>query len=286
MGNNFTQSTVPSNIIVSQSFDLTIVDEFNLFGGNGYTYYLVLVPDTTQYTTYTIDYSTPSSITFTNLTYNITGILQYILYEKPPTYNAYPLYKNYLTYTGTLDINPVCYVSGTKILCLIDGVDKYINVENIKYDTLIKTYSHGYKKIKILAWSKFQNSPQINSEKKIANIFKLSTTNFPELVRELFVTGQHSILVDKLSDEQEKKTLSIWSELLKIDDKFLLMSLVNEKAEIVYDSKLYDLYQIVLENDSDTKRYGIYANGLISETMSLATFNKKKKAINLYKTDK
>jgi hypothetical protein len=282
MGNNFTQTTNPTNLIVTQNFDLTIVDEFNLFGGNSYTYYLLLVTNPTQNTNYTINYSTPSSITFTGLSYNITGTIPYVLYEKPPTQSAYPLYKNYVSYTGLLDFGPVCFVKGTKILCLIDGIEQYVNVEDIKYDTLVKTYLHGYKRIKILAYSKFQNS-LIENKNDIVKIFKLSINYFPELVSDLYVTGQHSILVDCLTKEQIIKTLQIWSHLLKIDDKFLLMSLANEKAEVVKDENLYELYQIVLENDCDSNRYGIYANGLLSETMSLQTFNRKKKAINLYK---
>ena len=280
-GNNFTQTTNPTNLIVDQNFTLIIVDEFNLFGGNSYTYYLVIGSDPTQHSTYTINYATPSSITFTNLSYNMTGIIPYILYEKPPTQTAYPLYKNYVSYTGQLDFGPVCYVKGTKILCFIDDKEQYVNVEDIKYDTLIKTYLYGYKKIKIIAYSKFQNS-LLENNNNVCKIYKLSINDFSELTNDLYVTGQHSILVDNLTKEQIIKSLSLWSHLIKIDDKFLLMSLANEKAEVVQDDKLYELYQIILENDNDNNRYGIYANGLLSESMSLYTFNKKKKAINLY----
>ena len=76
--------------------------------------------------------------------------------------------------------------------------------------------------------------------------------------------------------------MNIWSRLLKIDDKFLLMAFADERFEKVYDNKEYELYQIILEHSDNSGRYGVYANGLLSETMSLNTFNRKKKGKDVY----
>ena len=45
----------------------------------------------------------------------------------------------------SIDIEPVCYLKGTKILRLIDNVEQYINIENITSGTLIKNF--GLKQI-------------------------------------------------------------------------------------------------------------------------------------------
>lgn len=298
MGNNFTYQTTPTNVVATELFDMTITDEFNLIDPD-YGYILKLG---TESTLYLFTSSTTNTVTFTNLTYQTFGSnIEFILYEDPdPTgtntlsAQAYPLYLNDQTYTGLFDVNPICYAKGTKILCLIDGQEIYVNIEDIKYDTLVKTYLHGYKKIKKLVNLKFTNSSLItqssntlitqssNTLNEICGIYKLEKNKHPDLIEDLYVSGQHSLLVDELSTEQINKMMRLWSQLLKIDDKFLLMAFADEKYQRVYDNNVWDLYQIVLEHEDNSGRYGIYANGLLSETMSNKTFMRKKKGIDLY----
>lgn len=285
MGNNFSYTTNPTNIVATQTFEMTITDEFNLVNPN-YGYILKLGTETTLYL---FTNSTSNSITFTNLTYQTSGSnIEFILYEDPePTgtntlsAQSYPLYLNNVEYTGLLDINPVCYAKGTKILCLIDKKQIYVNIEDIKRNTLVKTYLHGYKKINKLVYLKFKNS-SLNSSNYACGIYKLNKNKDANLIDDLYVSGQHSLLVDELSTKQINKMMNLWSQLLKIDDKFLLMAYADERYEKVCNDKEWELYQIVLEHDNNSCRYGIYANGILSETMSLQTFMIKKKGIDLY----
>lgn len=285
MGNNFTFQTTPTNIIATQTFTMVITDEFNLVNP-AYGYILKLG---TESTLYLFNSLTSNSITFNNLIYNTFGSnIEFILYEDPtPTgtntlsSEAYPLYLNNVTYTGLFDVNPLCFVKGTKILCLIEGKEKYINIEDLKEDTLIKTYLHGFKKIKKLIYLKFKNS-KYDTKNNICGIYKLNKEKDNCLINDLYVSGQHSSLVDNLTKEQIDKIMCVWSKLLKIDDKFLLMAFCDEKFNRVYNNNEYELYQVILENSNNSGRYGVYANGLLSETMSLNTFLRKKKGINLF----
>lgn len=286
MGNNFTYITSPSPPIATQTFSMTITDEFNLVNAPTYTYFLKLGVEPTIY--FYSSYTT-NTVTFTNLTYASSGTnIEFILYEDSTGSNVYspvssnPLYSNYVSYTSLFNVNPICYVKGTKILCLIDNIELYVKIEDIKYDTLIKTYLHGYKKIKKLVYSTFENSLEYNNN-IISNIYKLSKDKEDVLIEDLYVSGQHSLLVDSLTEKQIKKLMMFWSQLLKIDDKFLLMSCADERFEIILDKNIYELYQVVLEHENINGRYGIYANGILSESMSLNTFNRKKKGIDLYK---
>jgi hypothetical protein len=280
MGNNFTYQTTPSSVIPTEPFTLVITDEFNLVNPV-YGYILKLGTETTLYL---FTSSTSNSVTFEDLTYSTFGSnIPFILYEDPnPTgtntlsADAYQLYLNNVEYTGLLDINPVCFVKGTKILCLVEDKEIYINIEDIKQDTLVKTYLHGYKKIKKLINLKFVNS-QFNGKNILCGIYKIDKLKDNNLIEDLYVSGQHSSLVDSLTTEQIKNIITIWSQLLKIDDKFLLMAFADERFESVHNNKEYELYQIILEHPDKSGRYGIYANGLLSETMSLNTFNRKKK---------
>ena len=68
----------------------------------------------------------------------------------------------------------------------------------------------------------------------------------------------------------------------KHNDKFLLMACVDELFTDVKDENMYDMYQIILESDSRSQQYGIYANGLLSESMSIQTFERKKQLKPLF----
>ena len=62
----------------------------------------------------------------------------------------------------------------------------------------------------------------------------------------------------------------------QINDKYLLMACVDDLFTDVKDENIYDMYQIILQSDSPSQQYGIYANGLLSESMSIQTFERKK----------
>jgi hypothetical protein len=87
---------------------------------------------------------------------------------------------------------------------------------------------------------------------------------------DLFVTGAHSILVDELSEKEEEGMISIYGTTeRKIDDKTLVISWVSDKFEAVEGEDRYIYYHLVLEHDDDeNKRYGIWANGVLTESQS------------------
>jgi hypothetical protein len=172
-----------------------------------------------------------------------------------------------------LTLNANCYLDTTKILCLINGSEEeeWVEIKNIKKNTLVKIYPNGYKKLIIKGTIKLQNS----KNKTIHKLYKLTQEKNTNLIEDLYVSGQHSLLVDTLTEEQEKKSLTMWSNLQQINDKKLLMAWVNEDFEEISDTNIYTLYQLVLESDNKKTQYGIYANGILSESMSLNTFIKK-----------
>jgi len=259
---NFLVTTIPSPPIATQNFSLKVIDEYNLIDASR-TYSLVL--NNVTFTNYTI--TEPSQIVFNNVYSNISGTVPYRIYESPDK-----------IYDSNLDINPVCYAKGTKILCLIDNKEEYVNIENLIKGTLVKTYLHGYKKLNILGKIIVQNC----IENKPNKIFRLKKEKNKDLIEDLYISGKHSILVDNLTEEQIKKTKLQWSKLLMIDSKYLLLASVNEDFEDVKDENIYELYQMILDHNDDNGRYGIWANGILSETTSMNNFLKKKQLINSF----
>jgi hypothetical protein len=154
--------------------------------------------------------------------------------------------------------NISCFVEGTNILC---ENNENVKIENLKIGDYVKTYNHGYKKIKYIMNRKTKN------DKSIHQIHKIKTNQ-----EDLYMTGGHSLLVDSLTEQEKQDTIKIWNELKMIDDKYLLLAFVVSNPELVSkvdDNLEYNLYHIVLENDDLDGQYGIYSNGLITETMSI-----------------
>jgi hypothetical protein len=91
---------------------------------------------------------------------------------------------------------------------------------------------------------------------------------FPELNEDLIITGGHSILVDKLNDDEMKLTIEKLGEVYVTDNKYRLIACIDSRA-IPYDvAGEYNIYHIALENDNYFYNYGIYANGLLVESCS------------------
>ena len=178
----------------------------------------------------------------------------------------------------TFSISVQCYLKGTKILTYIDEKEVWVNIENLKPSDLVKTYKNGFIRVKNIGWSQMKNSIDLNPNK----LFKIEKNKLPELTEDLYVSGKHSRLVDELTQEQISSTLKIWSKLQQINDKYLLMACVDELFTDVKDENIYDMYQIILQSDSPSQQYGIYANGLLSESMSIQTFERKKQMKPLF----
>jgi glutamine amidotransferase PdxT len=54
-----------------------------------------------------------------------------------------------------------------------------------------------------------------NPSKFTSSMYKMKKTNDNSLIEDLIVTGGHSILVDKLTEEETEKTLKIWENLYR-----------------------------------------------------------------------
>lgn len=111
-------------------------------------------------------------------------------------------------------------------------------------------------------------------------LYIFSKEKYPELFEELIITGRHSILVDKIyNDEQLKKIKEIMGNTYIIDTKYQLPACINECANIYKVPGIYTIYHIALENNNCYRKYGIYANGLLVESCSKMYLKKKSNMI-------
>lgn len=169
-----------------------------------------------------------------------------------------------------LTSDPSCFNEGTKILCLNKNLEEeYIPIENLRKGDLVKSYKHGYRKIDLIGKNIMINNPNKFNE----CMYKMEKTEENGLIEDLIVTGGHGILVHDLAEYKEEND-KIFGKTVMIDDKYLLLSAVSKEFLKLENTNLYTFYHFILENNgNDDERFGVWANGILTETPSKFEFN-------------
>jgi len=170
-------------------------------------------------------------------------------------------------FINVLRLEPNCFLEGTKILCLVDNEEKYIPIETMRNGTLVKTLASGYKQLQLIGHSTIYN-PGNNLRFK-DRLFKCSKSAYPELTEDLILTGCHSILVGYLTEEQRKLSIELTRDVYVTEDRYRLIACLDDKAQPYEEEGVYKIWHIALENPNIFENYGIFANGLLVESMSI-----------------
>ena len=161
-----------------------------------------------------------------------------------------------------------CFLEGTTILCQVDGVEKYVPIEQLKKGALVKTSLDGYKPVVLLGKGTIQNPG--DDERTENRLYKCSTSKYPELKEDLYITGCHSILVFPITEKQKEDTIKHLGNLFVTDKKYRLIACVDERAEPWNSKGEYTIWHLALEHSDEKMNYGVYANGgLLVETCSI-----------------
>ena len=157
----------------------------------------------------------------------------------------------------------LCYEKNTLILVLENEVEVYKKICELKVGDIVKTYKHGYKKIKMIKSFDYNTS----------NITRLKRCMYKMKDHNVIVTGKHGILVDEITTEEIKNIKKCGIILRNIDDKQVLPACASDKFEKITDIFEFELWHFVLENDDVTKNYGVYiTDGILSESCSEKAF--------------
>lgn len=167
-----------------------------------------------------------------------------------------------------------CFLEGTTVLCQVDGVEKYVPIQELKSGTLVKTSLNGYKPVVLLGKGTIQNPG--NDERTENRLYKCSPLNYPDLKEDLYITGCHSILEFPITDKQQEDTIKHLGKLFVTENKYRLMAHIDERAEPWNSEGEYTIWHVALENADITMNYGIYVNGgLLVETCSIRFLQNK-----------
>jgi hypothetical protein len=171
-----------------------------------------------------------------------------------------------------------CFLEGSTILCEVDGVEKYVPVEQLKNGTLVKTSLDGYKPVVLIGKGTIENPG--NNERTENRLYKCSTSNYPQLKDDLYITGCHSILEFPITEKQKEDTIKHLGKLFVTDKKYRLMACVDERAEPWNSKGVYTIWHLALKNDNEGMNYGIYVNGgLLVETCCIYNLKYKSNMI-------
>jgi len=194
---------------------------------------------------------------------NSTGSsIQTYIWDNGQTLNSEGVYLLYPSLSGS-----VCFLEGTTVLCLVNGIETYIPVEQLTKGSLVKTSLNGYKKLDLIA-KEVMNNP--GTDERIQNrLYKCTPAKYPELTSDLYITGCHSILVDTITDKQRAELIIQLTRIFVTDKKYRLIACVDERAEPWNSEGKYTVWHFALENENDRMNYGVYVNGgLLVESCS------------------
>ena len=149
----------------------------------------------------------------------------------------------------------------TLILC---EDNQYKKISNLVVGEAIKT-TVGIKKIKGIQKILYN----VKDTNPLHKIYKLSKSTEPELIDDLYITGGHSILVDKLTEKEIDRMKKYYGDKIpQIDNKYKLLACIDERFEQVEFDEPIELYHLLLENENIDDEYAIWANGILSESIS------------------
>ena len=255
--NEFAQPVgIPQNIryFTSESDALSYTNMIGYSDYNVFTVGIIISGNLGGYTSWRIASNSigPSS---KNLVYQNGSVL-----DSGDYYNLYP--------------TAPCFLEGSTVLCQIDGVEKYIPIENLTLGTLVKTSLNGYKPLKIIGKGIMQNP---GDDKRTENrLYKCCTSKYPQLKKELFITGCHSILESSITEKQKEDTIKHLGRIFITDKKYRLMVCLDERSEPWNSKGAYTIWNFALENHDEEMNYGVYVNGgLLVETCSINFLKKK-----------
>jgi hypothetical protein len=173
----------------------------------------------------------------------------------------------------------MCYAKGIEILCLVNGKETYIKIENLKKDMTVKIYNpnkNEYKKV--FGVSKSIIYPSLTQNLAKMYLLKKNKLGENNPHKDVYVTGGHSYLVNEIKDDNVMRFMINCNPTFgaAIHDKYKLLVSMSNEWEPVNSTDPFTIFHFALECEQEFGQYGVYANGTLNETMCLFFFKKRK----------
>lgn len=159
-------------------------------------------------------------------------------------------YNNNNDFYGLLSTNgggAVCFMEGAQILT----DEGYRAVETLRVGDKVKTLHSGYRAIVMTGSSTIFNNPTPERTREKLYVY-------PE---GLVVTGGHSVLLEKFTDEQLAKVKKSLGKVYVTEGRGRLLAMDDDRASVYPVKGKFNIYNFALESPNDYRNYGVYANG-------------------------
>ena len=129
----------------------------------------------------------PTNFNYTN--YNDISTCQIFIGEALTASQITTLQTSYPALNMQLDVQPLCFLQGTNILCFNADTkkDEYKPIETICNNDLVKTCKNGYKKVEVIGYSKIYNTCNDDLAGNKTKLYKCAKENYPELIDDLII---------------------------------------------------------------------------------------------------
>jgi surface protein len=168
--------------------------------------------------------------------------------------------------SAVVNVSIICFKEDTKILCLKYDREEYVPIQKLKKGDMVKTRLSGYVPVDMIGKTRIYNEGV--KERIKDQLYVCKKSKYPELFEDLYITGAHSILVDKLTNAQKRKSLELFEQVCMTEGKYRLMACIDERTAPYEKDGECNIYHIALANDDPYSNYGVYANGLLVESCS------------------
>jgi hypothetical protein len=150
----------------------------------------------------------------------------------------------------------MCFCSGAMIRTPTGDVP----VDELHPGDRIVTYKHSVRTIKDLV------------RQTMVNDGSTLTRTLYEHESGLRLTGEHCVLVDGLTTREYESVQLTLGRNSMIDDACLVPACLASGFSRIVDGREYDVYNMTLSGDDPMRAYGVYANGVLCETMTEVVF--------------
>ena len=101
------------------------------------------------------------------------------------------------------------------------------------------------------------------------------------MTEDLVLTGDHSILVSSINDEQRKRMTEILGEIFVTEKKYRLLAFLDDRTEPWSSMGEHTIWHFALESDNIYVNFGVYANGGLLVESSPIRFIRDKACMEL-----
>jgi hypothetical protein len=159
------------------------------------------------------------------------------------------------------------FVAGTKITCKVDNVEQDVTIENMKPNMLVKTSNGQFRPVDKIG-SRVLTNPS-NAERTADRLYTIPKSKYASLTEDLVITGNRSLLIPYVDDEQRRQMASILGRIVVTDKLFSLPAAANAHAVPYTVAGDITVYDFSVSHAIRTMNYGVYANGLLVDCSSM-----------------